>query len=144
MPASRQWKSPVKISKLLSLCSLIAQSFDLIISFVILLAVTTHESHGMLYKSIPFTSFQQARRGPRPLVIGRAWWASRRRGIFFRTAKQLIYTLIVGKSPIFTLELSQKSNFQPSTTKPDNIGHPTVKTGQIWPLGWFWRWFCIF
>ena len=21
--------------------------------------------------------------------------------------------------------------------KPDNIGHPTVKTGQIWPLGGF-------
>jgi len=36
--------------------------------------------------------------------------------------------LIKGKSPIFTLELSQKSDFQPSTTKPDNIGHPTVKT----------------
>ena len=25
-----------------------------------------------------------------------------------------------GKSPIFTLELSQKSDFQRSTTKPDN------------------------
>ena len=36
-----------------------------------------------------------------------------------------------GKSPIFTLELSQKSDFQPSTTKPDNIDHPTVKTEQI-------------
>jgi len=56
---------------------------------------------------------------------------------FFRTGKQLIYTLIIGKSPIFTLELSQKFDFQPSTTKPANIGHPTVKTGQIWPLGWF-------
>jgi len=41
------------------------------------------------------------------------------------------------KSPIFTLELSQKSDFQLSTTKSDNIGHPTVKTGQIWPLGGF-------
>ena len=45
--------------------------------------------------------------------------------------------LVKGKSPIFTLELSLKSDFQPSTTKPDNIDHPTVKTGQIWPLGWF-------
>ena len=24
---------------------------------------------------------------------------------------------------------SQKSGFQPLTTKPDNIGHPTVETG---------------
>ena len=42
-----------------------------------------------------------------------------------------------GKSPIFTLEISQKSDFQHSTMKPDNIDHPTIKTGQIWPLGWF-------
>ena len=35
------------------------------------------------------------------------------------------------ESSIFTLELSQKSDFQHSTTKPDNIGYPTVKTGQI-------------
>ena len=48
-----------------------------------------------------------------------------------------------GKNPVYTLQLSQKSDFQPSTTKPDNIGHPTVKTGQIWPLEWFWRWFSI-
>ena len=41
------------------------------------------------------------------------------------------------KSPVYTLQLSQKSDFQLSTTKSDNIGHPTVKTGQIWPLGWF-------
>ena len=32
---------------------------------------------------------------------------------------------------------SQKSNFQPSTTKLDNIGHPIVETRQIWPLGGF-------
>ena len=42
-----------------------------------------------------------------------------------------------GKSPIFILKLSQKYDFQPSTTKPDNIGYQTVKTGQIWPLGGF-------
>ena len=42
-----------------------------------------------------------------------------------------------GKSPVYTLQLSQKSNFQPSTTKPDNAGHPTVKTGQIWLLKLF-------
>ena len=45
---------------------------------------------------------------------------------------------ILGKSSIFTVELSQKSESEPSTTKSDNIGHPIVKTGQIWPLGWFW------
>ena len=50
----------------------------------------------------------------------------------------------LGKSSIFTLELWQKSNFQSLTTKSDNKCHQTVKTGQIWPLGWFWRWFCIF
>ena len=32
---------------------------------------------------------------------------------------------------------SQKSNFQHSTTKLDNIGHPIVETRQIWPLGGF-------
>ena len=39
------------------------------------------------------------------------------------------YLKKIGKSLIFTLVLSQKSDFQPSTTKLDNIGHPTVKTG---------------
>ena len=34
----------------------------------------------------------------------------------------------LGKSPVYTLELSQKSGFQPSTTKPDSKGHPTVET----------------
>ena len=33
------------------------------------------------------------------------------------------------QSPIYALELSQKSDFQPSTTKLDNIDHPTVETG---------------
>jgi len=42
-----------------------------------------------------------------------------------------------GRSPNYTLELSQKTDFQPSTTKSDNIGHPTVEIGQIWPLGGF-------
>ena len=36
-----------------------------------------------------------------------------------------------GKSMVYILELSQKSDFQPSTTKLDNIGHPTVETNQI-------------
>ena len=44
---------------------------------------------------------------------------------------------IEGKNPIFTFELLQKFDFQLSTTKSDNIGHLTIKTGQIWPLGWF-------
>ena len=42
-----------------------------------------------------------------------------------------------GKSPVYTLQLSQKSDFQFLTIKPDNIGHPTIKTGQIWPFGGF-------
>ena len=42
-----------------------------------------------------------------------------------------------GKSPVYTLQLSKKSDFQFLTIKPDNIGHPTIKTGQIWPLGGF-------
>lgn len=36
-----------------------------------------------------------------------------------------------GKTPIYTLELSQKSNFEPLTTKPNNRDHPTVETRQI-------------
>ena len=36
-----------------------------------------------------------------------------------------------GRSLIYTLEQLQKYNFQPSTTKSDNIGHPIVETGQI-------------
>ena len=53
-------------------------------------------------------------------------------------------SMLLGKGLIFSLELSQKSDFQPLTTKSDNIDHPTVKTRQIWPLEWFWRWFYIF
>jgi len=41
------------------------------------------------------------------------------------------------RSPIYTLELLQKFNFQPSTIKLDNIGHPTIENSQIWPLGGF-------
>ena len=41
------------------------------------------------------------------------------------------------ENPVYTLQLSQKSDFQSSTMKPDNIGHLTVKTGQIWHLGGF-------
>jgi hypothetical protein len=40
-------------------------------------------------------------------------------------------------------ELSQKSDFQPLTTKPDNIDYSTVKTVQIGTLGWFPRLFYI-
>ena len=36
------------------------------------------------------------------------------------------------------------SNFQSSTTKLNNQGHPTVETEQVWPLGWFQKWFYIF
>jgi len=34
------------------------------------------------------------------------------------------------ESLIYTLELSQKSDFQLLTTKPDNEVHPTIETGQ--------------
>ena len=40
------------------------------------------------------------------------------------------------KSGLHPLAIA-KVRFQHSTTKPYNIGHPIVKTGQIWPLGWF-------
>ena len=39
--------------------------------------------------------------------------------------------IFIGKSLVYTFELSQKSDFQRLTTKPDNGGHPTVKTGQL-------------
>jgi len=39
------------------------------------------------------------------------------------------------KNMNYTLELSQKSYFQFSTIKPDNIGYQTIKIGQIRPLG---------
>ena len=42
-----------------------------------------------------------------------------------------------GKSPVYTLELSHKSNFQLSTTKPDNRGHPTLELGKFDLLGGF-------
>ena len=64
-------------------------------------------------------------------------------GAFFLGRSQ-ITPLNYGRSPNYTLELSQKSDFQLSTTKPNNIDHPTVETGQIWPLGWFPKWFRIF
>ena len=35
------------------------------------------------------------------------------------------------KSPVYTLQLSQKSDFQPSTTKPDNRDHPTHYGTQV-------------
>ena len=34
------------------------------------------------------------------------------------------------KFDLCSLELSQKSDFQPSTTKPDNIRHSSIETGQ--------------
>ena len=39
----------------------------------------------------------------------------------FKTRENLVYTL----------KLSHKSGFQPSTKKQDNIGHPNIKTVQI-------------
>ena len=41
------------------------------------------------------------------------------------------------KNPAYTLQLSQKFDFQPSTTKPDKKNNPTIQSGQIWPLGGF-------
>ena len=56
-------------------------------------------------------------------------------GVSKRTGK--LKTFSVREKSGYTLQLFQKSDFQPLTTKSDNIGHPTVKTGQIWPLGGF-------
>jgi hypothetical protein len=44
---------------------------------------------------------------------------------------------VFGKIQVYTPPTKSKSDFQPLTMKPDNIGHPTVKTGQIWPWGGF-------
>jgi hypothetical protein len=41
---------------------------------------------------------------------------------------------LLGKSLLYTLELSQKSDFQHLTTKPDNKNHPTIETSQILTL----------
>jgi hypothetical protein len=35
---------------------------------------------------------------------------------------------------VYTIKLSKKSDFQPSTKKSDNIGHPTIEAVQIWPF----------
>ena len=37
----------------------------------------------------------------------------------------------LGENPNYILKLSQKFIFEPSITKPDNINHPTIETGQI-------------
>ena len=72
------------------------------------------------------------------------WWIPLNSIQLVTEQNSLKSTFKLGKSSIFTLKLSQKSDFQPSTTKPNNISHPTIKTRQIWPLWWFRRWFCIF
>ena len=57
-------------------------------------------------------------------------WTGLRFGSFnvFLTEKIHNFTVYLyeRKSPNYTLELSQKFDFQPLTTKPDNIHHPTV------------------
>lgn len=40
------------------------------------------------------------------------------------------YTLHIGKSQVYHLTMA-KSDFQPTTTKSDTEGHPTIKTKQI-------------
>jgi hypothetical protein len=45
--------------------------------------------------------------------------------------------IYMGKSPVYTFELSEKSDFQLSTTKPDNIDHLIIETVQIWSFEWF-------
>jgi len=59
------------------------------------------------------------------------------------TIKRKMKRYYKGKSPVYTLGLSQKSDFQPLTRKLDNGGHPIVETRQVWSLGWFQRWFLI-
>ena len=53
------------------------------------------------------------------------------------------FLLFNGKSSVYTLQLSQKSAFQSSTTKPDNGGHSTIETGYVRPVEWFQGWFFI-
>ena len=57
-------------------------------------------------------------------------WTGLRFGSFnvFLTEKIHNFTVYLyeRKSPNYTLELSQKFDFQPLTTKPDNIHHTTV------------------
>ena len=43
----------------------------------------------------------------------------------------MLRTYILGKSPPYTLELSQKSDFQHLATKPDNKDHSTVEISQF-------------
>jgi len=59
------------------------------------------------------------------------------RAIIFENAGVIILYILIGRSPFYSYELSQKSDFQSLTTKLDNIGHPTVKTVQIGPWGGF-------
>ena len=46
-------------------------------------------------------------------------------------------TFFFWKSLVYTLELSQNYNFQPSTTKLDNKAHLAIETRQIWSFGLF-------
>ena len=53
------------------------------------------------------------------------------------------YIFFIRKNQVYSLELSLKSDFQPSTTKQNNREHPTIKTDQVWALGGFKGWFFI-
>ena len=42
--------------------------------------------------------------------------------------QDIVIYLVEGKSPLYTLELSKKFDFQPSPTKPNNRVHQTIET----------------
>ncbi|KAF8696067.1 hypothetical protein HU200_036955 [Digitaria exilis] len=48
------------------------------------------------------------------------------------------YGFVKGKILFFTLQLLQKSDFQPTTIKPDTEDPPTIQNVQNWPFGWFY------
>jgi hypothetical protein len=48
-----------------------------------------------------------------------------------RRNKRVQHLVLFTKSSVYTLKLSQKSDFQSLTTKPDRKDHPTVENRQI-------------
>jgi hypothetical protein len=53
----------------------------------------------------------------------------------------MVLSFFLGKSPFLTIQLLPKFGFGHQTAKPVIFGHPTIKTVQIWPFGYFDRWF---
>ena len=56
---------------------------------------------------------------------------------WFSACSTAQFFFFLGKNSVYTLQLSQKSDFQPSTTKPDNMSHQLSKSGEFGPWGGF-------